>query len=231
MDMVGCACSWKLIHRTAINSETGAATAVTVARVTWRISVQNPIAELARMNRSSVIRQLDQRVEKIEFAPFIADDRARGACQEEWSYYLRHATWRESNAKKAFYRVRIVALVSSITVPALIGLNLSGSGGSAVRWLTFAFGLIAALATGLLALYGVTDRWLMYRQLMESLMAAGQALAVKASAESIAARALAWTEFDMATDKAIADYHSAYEKTVILGAQQSGKKPAGTQNG
>ena len=193
--------------------------------------MQNPISDVARMNRSSVIRQQGLRVEKIEFAPFIADDGARGARQEEWSYYLRYATWREDNSKKAFYRIRIVSLVSSITVPALIGLNLSGSGGSVVRWLTFSFGLVAALATGMLALYGVTDRWLMYRQLMESLMAAGQALAAKASVQTTAERATAWNEFEMATDKAIADYHSAYEKTVILGAQQSGKKAAGTQHG
>lgn len=193
--------------------------------------MQNPISDGARMKRSSVIRQLGLRVEKIEFAPFIADDGARGACHEEWSYYLRYATWREDNSKKAFYRIRIVSLVSSITVPALIGLNLSGSGGSVTRWLTFSFGLVAALATGMLALYGVTDRWLMYRQLMESLMAAGQTLAAKASAQTTAERAAAWNEFEMATDMAIADYHSAYEKTVILGAQQSGKKAAGTRHG
>jgi hypothetical protein len=190
--------------------------------------MQNPISDVARMNRSSVIRQLDQRVKKIEFAPFIADDSARGACREEWFYYLRHATWREDNNKKSFYRLRIVSLVSSITVPALIGLNLSGSGGSVVRWLTFSFGLVAALATGLLALYGVTDRWLMYRQLMESLMASGQALAAKASAQTTAERATAWNEFEMATAKAIAEYNAAYEKTFILGAQQLGKKPAAT---
>jgi hypothetical protein len=71
----------------------------------------------------------------------------------------------------------------------------------------------------------------MYRQLMESLMAAGQALAAKASAQSAKELATAWSEFETATDKAIADYHSAYEKTFILGAQQSGKKPAGTQRG
>jgi hypothetical protein len=61
-------------------------------------------------------------------------------------------------------------MISSITVPSLVGLNLSGTGGAVVRWLTFAFSLVAAITTGMLTLYRLSDRWLMYRKLNQDLI-------------------------------------------------------------
>ena len=48
--------------------------------------------------------------------------------------------------RKQFYGLRLAAVISAIIVPSLVGLNLSGTGGSAVRWLTFTLSLIAALS-------------------------------------------------------------------------------------
>jgi len=49
---------------------------------------------------------------------------------------------------------------SAITVPSLVGLNLSGTGGVIVRWITFALSLVAAVSTAFLTLYRLGDRWL-----------------------------------------------------------------------
>ncbi len=116
--------------------------------------------------------------------------------------------------RKQFYGLRLAAVISAIIVPSLVGLNLSGTGGSAVRWLTFTLSLIAALSTAILTLFRFGDRWLMYRALSSSLMSAGWALVNSPPADS-----KAWTRFTSATEVAKARYNAAYQTAVILATQ------------
>ena len=122
--------------------------------------------------------------------------------------------------KRAFYSLRIVVLVAAITVPSLVGLNLSGTGGTVVRWLTFGFSLVAAILTSILTLYRLGERWLMYRKLKEDLMKIGWTL-VESSSTGTQQAPRAWGSFISNTDKIIAEYNKTYETTVIQTAQAS----------
>jgi len=156
-------------------------------------------------------------------APLLDGDKARQARWENWKYDLEHATWREQISRRGFYQLRILALVSAITVPSLVGLNLAGTGGTVVRWLTFALSLVAAIATGILTLYRVTDRWLMYRKLMADLMRIGCTLVDAMDPQVLAADPTAdwqaWEAFGRASDLAVRTYNKTYETTVIQVAQ------------
>jgi hypothetical protein len=121
------------------------------------------------------------------------------------------------DSERIFYGLRLVALVSSITVPSLVGLNLSGTGGSVVRWLTFAFSLVAAISTGALTLLRASDRWVMYRKLQQDLLKIGRSLVESSGTDPQEA----WEAFTHATNEAIADYNRTYESAVIQAAGSS----------
>ena len=178
------------------------------------------------MNKSSDIVELRNRINAMQEAirPLLTDNIARKARWEDWKYNLIHAAWRERGNKRTYYRLRIVSLTSAITVPSLVGLNLAGTGGVIVRWLTFALSLVAAIATSLLTLYRTGDRWLMYRRLMDDLMAIGQTLVDSSSADSQGAQVV-WLAFTSATDRAIAEYNKTYEAAVIHVAQSGSSRP------
>jgi hypothetical protein len=174
------------------------------------------------MDKSSDIVELRKRIDAMEEAiqPLLTDNKVRDARWEDWKYNLIHATWRERGNKRTFYRMRVVSLTSAITVPSLVGLNLAGTGGVVVRWLTFALSLVAAIAAGILTLYRTGDRWLMYRRLMDDLMAIGKTLVDSFSTDSQGGE-VAWRAFTSATDGAISEYNKTYEAAVIHFAQGS----------
>jgi hypothetical protein len=76
--------------------------------------------------------------------PFLTDEARRVYWAKAWELFVVHAAARVEGNRKEFYALRLTAIISAITVPSLVGLNLSGTGGTTVRWLTFAFSLIAA---------------------------------------------------------------------------------------
>jgi len=184
-------------------------------------------SDAKRIDRNTDIAELRRRIAAMQEAiqPLLTGDKVRTARWEDWKYNLVHATWRERGNKRGFYRLRLVALVSGIAVPSLVGLNLAGTGGVVVRWLTFGLSLVAAIATGILTLYRTSERWLMYRRLMDNLMAIGYTLVDHYSTNPHQEQ-VAWTQFTTATDQAIADYNRTYEAAVIQvavsGSSQSG---------
>ena len=187
----------------------------------WRFS------DTQRMNKSSYIAGMRERIDVMQKAiqPLLTGNLVRTARWEEWKYNLLHAAWREKGNKSSFYRLRLVALVAGIAVPSLVGLNLAGTGGSVVRWLTFGLSLVAAIATGVIALYRMGDRWLMYRRLMDNLTAIGYTL-VDSYSTNPEQEQTAWAKFTEAIDQALADYNRTYEAAVIQVAQ-SGSSQSG----
>jgi Protein of unknown function (DUF4231) len=145
---------------------------------------------------------------------------AREASWSKWRDTVVMADRMVNINKRAFYSLRIVVLVAAITVPSLVGLNLSGTGGTVVRWLTFGFSLIAAILTSILTLYRLGERWLMYRKLKEDLMKIGWTL-IESSSAGTQQAPRAWGSFISNTDKIIAEYNKTYETTVIQTAQAS----------
>jgi Protein of unknown function (DUF4231) len=146
--------------------------------------------------------------------PFLTDEARKVYWAKAWELSIVRAATRVESNRKQFYGLRLAAIISAITVPSLVGLNLSGTGGTAVRWLTFALSLIAALSTAIIALFRFADRWLMYRTLSNSLLSAGWALV-----NTPASDPGAWTRFTTATDVANARYNATYQTAVILAAE------------
>lgn len=146
--------------------------------------------------------------------PFLTDEARKVYWAKAWELTVVHAATRVESNRKQFYGLRLTAIISAITVPSLVGLNLSGTGGSAVRWLTFALSLIAALSTAVVTLFRFGDRWLMYRALSNGLMTAGWALVNSPDTDPEA-----WARFTAATDAAKTSYNAAYQTAVILAAE------------
>lgn len=146
--------------------------------------------------------------------PFLTDEARKVYWARAWELSVVHAAARVDSNRKQFYGLRLTAIISAITVPSLVGLNLSGTGGTAVRWLTFSLSLVAALSTAIIALFRFADRWLMNRSLSNSLLNAGWALV-----NSPGTDAQAWSQFTAATDAAKARYNTTYQTAVILAAE------------
>jgi hypothetical protein len=184
-----------------------------------RIAIPRPFSN--RMEKNPAIKKLQGRIDTMNTAvlPLLADSEAKKAYWSEWRYHVIDAAWAMEKDKLAYYSLKTVALISSIIVPSLVGLDLSGTGGGVVRWLTFAFGLVTAITTGMLTLYRVSDRWLMYRKLRQNLMTIGWTLVESSDTDS----QTAWKSFTTATDKTMDDYNDTYEHAVI---QAAGSPPS-----
>ena len=139
-----------------------------------------------------------------------------------WETYLDLAATRVESNREWFYRLRAVAVISSVIVPSLVGLNLSGTGGEWVRWITFVLSLVAALSTATLTLFRFGDRWFLYRDLQNDLLVCGWAYV-----EAIRRGDQTWHTFVAATNTAIHKYNGSYETE--LNARHDGQDDAGTK--
>jgi histone H3/H4 len=158
------------------------------------------------------VRELRKQLHDMRNAavPYLTDEAREAYWTEAWEFHLVRAATRVESNRKQFYSLRLTAIISVITVPGLAGLELSRTGGTAVRWLTFTLSLIAALSIAIVTLFRSADRWLMYRTLSNSLMSAGWALVSGPHDDP-----QAWTKFTAATEAAKARYNVTYQTAVI----------------
>jgi hypothetical protein len=147
--------------------------------------------------------------------PFLHDAERAAFWTARWEHYVLFSALRVNSNRKQFYVLRGVAVISSVIVPSLVGLNLSGTGGTLVRWLTFALSLVAAISAAGLALFRYGDRWLLYRDLKNDLLGCGWALVAQARGDF----QVAWKAFVATTDVAIEKYNGTYEADLIAAAK------------
>jgi len=156
--------------------------------------------------------------------PFLTNDARVAYWSQVWELEVIHASLRVESNRKQTYSFRLTAISSAIIVPSLVGLNLSGTGGTAVRWLTFSLSLVAALSTAILTLFRFGNRWLMYRSLSNELINAGWAMVNSPHTDLDKP----WSAFTAATSAAISRYNMEYAAEVITAAQpKSGNQSAG----
>lgn len=162
---------------------------------------------------SKVIRELRTALHMMHGAAqsFLTSDARAAYWSQVWELEIIRAAGRVESNRKLFYRFRLTAITSSIIVPSLVGLNLSGTGGTAVRWLTFSLSLVAALSTAILALFRFGDRWLMYRTLTNELIEAGWAMVNSPHTDLNKP----WSTFTTATKTAISRYNAEYATEII----------------
>jgi hypothetical protein len=137
--------------------------------------------------------------------------------------YTVMAAYRVYGNKHYYYGLRGLAVASSVVVPALVGLNLAGAGGAAVRWITFGLSLIAALSSATMALFRYGDKWYLYRDLQNELLVAGWTLVATAGD----ADDKAWATFVTAADAAINTYNGTYDSELL--AQTNAKAEGGAK--
>jgi len=171
----------------------------------------------AKTDGSKAIRELRAELRAMHRAaePFLTSDARVAYWSQVWELGVIHAVLRVQSNRKQFYGFRLTAITSAIIVPSLVGLNLSGTGGTAVRWLTFSLSLVAALSTAILALFRFGDRWLMYRTFSNELINTGWAL-VNSSHTDLDKP---WSTFAATTNAAISRYNADYSAEVITAAQ------------
>lgn len=156
--------------------------------------------------------------------PFLTSDARIAYWSQVWELEVIRAALRIESNRKQFYGFRLIAMTSAIIVPSLVGLNLSSTGGTAVRWLTFTLSLVTALSTAFLTLFRFGDRWLMYRTLSNELINAGWALVNSPHTDLDKP----WFAFTRATNSAISRYNAEYATEVITGTQpKSGNRSDG----
>jgi hypothetical protein len=147
--------------------------------------------------------------------PFLTTNARVAYWAQVWEIEVIRAALRVESNRKQFYGFRLTAIVSAITVPSLVGLNLSGTGGTAVRWLTFSLSLVTALFTAILTLFRFGDRWLMYRALSNELVNAGWAIVNSPHTDLDKP----WSTFTATTNAAISKYNAEYATEVITAAE------------
>src|SRR5262249_30766274 len=99
-----------------------------------------------------------------------------------WKPAVQAAARKLADNRRWFYQLQGTASASAVIIPALVGLNLSGTGGIFVRWATFVVGLIGALATAALQLFRVGPRWRLNRHYYADLIGSGRTFGMDVAA-------------------------------------------------
>jgi hypothetical protein len=157
--------------------------------------------------------------------PFLTSDARVAYWSQVWELEVIHAALSVESNRQRFYAFRLTAIISAIIVPSLVGLNLSGTGGTAVRWLTFSLSLVAALSTAILTLFRFGDRWLTYRMLRNDLINAGWAL-VSSPHTNLDKP---WSAFTAGTNAAISRYNAEYATEFITATQPKSDNQSDSQ--
>ena len=184
-------------------------------------AAQSPISETPGLGEGKDKRardrdvQLQMRAMHAVVRPRLQDPAQDAFWTGRWETYLLLAARRVYSNRTQFYRLRAIAVISSVIVPSLVGLNLSGTGGVWVRWTTFALSLVAAVSAATLALFRFGDRWFLYRDLQNELLQCGWSFAEDSGPDA----ATAWSAFVNATNAAIEKYNGTYEAELSAAAK------------
>jgi hypothetical protein len=138
-----------------------------------------------------------------------------------WKAAVQAAAKKMSDNRTWFYRLQAVSSAAAVIIPALVGLNLSGTGGVAVRWITFAVGLIGALAAAALQLFRSGSRWRMNRHYYSDLIRTGRNFGMDIAASG-ACEDNEWSKFQKAIAGIIERYNNVYDSEVISPTQPGG---------
>jgi Protein of unknown function (DUF4231) len=138
-----------------------------------------------------------------------------------WMPAVRVAAGKMYSNRRWFYGFQGVSSASAVIIPALVGLNLSGTGGVTVRWISFVVGLIGALATAALQLFRSGSRWRMNRHYYSDLIKIGRDFSMGIAASGHCGGA-EWKAFQKEVGDVIERYNTVYDSEVISPTQPSG---------
>jgi Protein of unknown function (DUF4231) len=141
---------------------------------------------------------------------------------------LRHADRQQARWKKIFYECRGFVIIASAVITILTGLNLQGNTSFAIRITTVILSGMIAVASGLLELLQVNNRWRLYRILRARLEAITWRTAAR-HPEPSAPSALTTLGQQFLT--AMKDFERHYVSQVAATTDEGDGKPEAKRNG
>ena len=93
--------------------------------------------------------------------------------RNRWLDQVHFAERKADRAQWWYRRLRLITITGGVIIPALVGLNVTGSASQAIRWAVFGLGLVVALAASIEGFFHYSDRWPHYRRLAELLESEG----------------------------------------------------------
>jgi hypothetical protein len=112
-----------------------------------------------------------------QFLPLIGELSLSPLQQEflrgRWLDQVRWAEGKADSAQKWYRWLRLVTITGAVIIPALVGLNVTGTASEGIRWAVFGLGLVVALAAAIEGFFHYSDRWPHYRRLAELLKSEG----------------------------------------------------------
>jgi hypothetical protein len=136
-----------------------------------------------------------------------------------WAPAVRRAFRNVNLNRMWFYSLQGASTAAAVIVPALVGLNLSGTGGVAVRWVTFAVGLIGALCSSFLQLFRFGSRWRLNRDYFSALLLKGRTYVTSLALAQEAPTQKEWDAFRRDVDVTISNYDRTYDAEIISAVQ------------
>jgi Protein of unknown function (DUF4231) len=136
-----------------------------------------------------------------------------------WAPAVDRAFRKMNDNRMWFYSLQGASTAAAVIVPALVGLNLSGTGGVAVRWVTFAVGLLAALCSSFLQLFRFGTRWRLNRDYFSALLLKGRTYVTSLTLLQGQPTQQTWEDFRRDVDVTIANYDRTYDAEIISAVQ------------
>jgi hypothetical protein len=148
--------------------------------------------------------------------------------------WLDQVRWAEGKADRTqrWYRwLRLITITGGVIIPALIGLNVTGTASEGIRWAVFGLGLVVALAAAIEGFFHYSDRWPHYRRLAELLKSEGwQFFQLSGQYAGAASHAAAYPQFAAHVEAIIQRDVEVFFTAVIAGqAKQEDKEQPGQE--
>jgi Protein of unknown function (DUF4231) len=90
-----------------------------------------------------------------------------------WLDQVRWAEGKAASTQRWYRWLRLITITGGVVIPALVGLNVTGTVSEGIRWAVFGLGLVVALAAAIEGFFHYGERWPHYRRLAELLKSEG----------------------------------------------------------
>ncbi len=87
--------------------------------------------------------------------------------RSRWLDQVLYTEKRAQQTQSQYYTYRMMTIIGSVTIPALVSLNLTGTVADYVHWLTFGISLLVAVSSAVEGFFRFGDRWRHYRETAE----------------------------------------------------------------
>lgn len=148
---------------------------------------------------------------------------------ERWVREVIAMSDRLERSRWLFYPVRSVVVASGVVVPALVGLNLSGTGGHVIQIVTLVLSITSGLCLGLLETLSIRQRFRLNRAFFDPLYREGLLFATRSGKYAgFSSRPLSMPTFVVAVENWIEKYEAGYNEEILMPGDESASTQVGS---